>query len=50
MTKRRRFTVDFKAKVSLDAVRGDKTVQEIVSRHEVHPSQLSILKRQAPTV
>ena len=32
MTKRRRFTADFKAKVALEALRGDKTIQEIVSR------------------
>ena len=31
MTKRRRFTADFKAKVALEALRGDKTIQEIVA-------------------
>jgi hypothetical protein len=30
MTTRRRFTADFKARVALDALRGDKTIQEIV--------------------
>ena len=30
MTTRRRFTGDFKAKVALDALRGDMTIQEIV--------------------
>lgn len=29
MTKRRKFTADFKAKVALEALRGDKTIQEI---------------------
>ena len=29
MTTRRRFTADFKAKVALEALRGDKTIQEI---------------------
>ena len=28
MTTRRRFTADFKAKVALEALRGDKTVQD----------------------
>ena len=27
MTKRRRFTVEFKAPVALEALRGDKTIQ-----------------------
>ena len=46
MTKRRRFTADFKAKVALEALRGDKTIQEIASRHKVHPNQVSTWKRQ----
>ncbi len=47
MTKRRRFTADFKARVALDALRGDKTIQEIASRHKVHPNQVSTWKRRA---
>ena len=47
MTTRRRFTADFKAKVALEALRGDKTVQEIAARHKVHPNQVSAWKRQA---
>ena len=47
MTKRRRFTADFKAKVALEALRGDKTIQEIAARHKVHPNQVSTSKRQA---
>ena len=39
MTTRRRFTADFKAKVALEALRGDRTVQEIAARHKVHPNQ-----------
>jgi len=41
MTKRRRFTADFKAKVALEALRGDKTIQEIAARNKVHPNQVS---------
>ena len=37
MTKRRRFTAEFKARVALDALRGDKTVQEIAAKHKVLP-------------
>ena len=47
MTTRRRFTAAFKARVALDALRGDKTIQEIASKHKVHPNQVSIWKRQA---
>ncbi len=47
MTKRRRFTADFKARVALDALRGDRTVQEIALKHKVHPNQVSGWKRQA---
>ncbi len=47
MTKRRKFTAEFKAKVALEALRGDRTIQEIASRHKVHPNQVSSWKRQA---
>ena len=47
MSKRRRFTADFKARVALDALRGDQTIQEIASRHKVHPNQVSTWKREA---
>lgn len=47
MTKRRRFTADFKARVALEALRGDKTIQEIAARHKVHPNQVGAWKKQA---
>jgi transposase-like protein len=47
MTTRRRFTADFKSRVALEALRGDKTIQEIASKHKVHPNQVSTWKRQA---
>ncbi len=47
MTTRRRFTADFKAKVALEALRGDRTIQDIATRHKVHPNQVSTWKRQA---
>ncbi len=47
MTKRRRFTAEFKARVALDALRGDKTIQEIAAKRRVHPNQVSTWKRQA---
>ena len=45
--RRRRFTAAFKKRVVLDALRGDRTVQEVAARHEVHPNQVSTWKRQA---
>ncbi len=47
MTKRRRFTAEFKARVALAALRGDKTIQEIAAKYEVHPNQVSTWKRRA---
>ena len=47
MTTRRRFAGDFKARVALEALRGDKTIQEIAAKHMVHPNQVSAWKRQA---
>ena len=47
MTTRRRFAGDFKARVALEALRGDKTIQEIAAKHKVHPNQVSSWKRQA---
>ncbi len=41
MTKRRRFTAEFKARVALDALRGDKTIQEIAGKHNVDPNHVS---------
>jgi len=47
MRTRRRFTAEFKAQVALEALRGDRTIQEIATRHAVHPNQVSTWKRQA---
>ena len=47
MTKRRNFSDTFKATVALEALRGDKTVQEIAAKRQLHPTQVSSWKRQA---
>ena len=47
MAKRRNLTVQFMAKVALEALRCDKTVQEIAAKHQLHPNQVSIWKRPA---
>ena len=35
----------FKAKVAREALRGDKTIQEIAARHKVHANQVSVWKQ-----
>jgi len=47
MSKRRRFSDDFKAKVALEALRGDQTLSLIAARHKLHPNQISQWKRKA---
>jgi transposase-like protein len=47
MIKRRNFSPEFKARVALDAFRGDLMIQEIASKHKLHPNQVSTWKRQA---
>ena len=47
MVKRRNFTDQFKAKIALEALRGDMTFQEIAAKHQLHPNQVSTWKRQA---
>ena len=45
--KRRKFTAAFKSKVALEALREDKPISAIASRHGVHPNQVSSWKRKA---
>ena len=45
--KRRSFRAEFKARVALEAIKNQHTLQEIASRFEVHPNQVAQWKRQA---
>jgi transposase len=45
-TKRKNFTGEFKAKVALEAIRGVKTVNEIGQMFSVHPTQVSLWKKE----
>ena len=47
MAKRRTFTAAFKARVAKEALRGDRTVQQIAAKHGVHPNQVSQWKSKA---
>lgn len=46
-TRRRRFSAEFKAKVALEAIRGDQSINELASRYELHPNMITNWKRQA---
>ena len=37
---RKSYTAEFKAKVALEAVKGDRSLSELAGRYEVHPSQI----------
>jgi transposase-like protein len=44
---RRNHSAKFKAQVALEAIRGEKTIAEIATHHEVHPNQVTSWKNQA---
>jgi putative transposase len=46
MNKRRTHSPEFKAKVAIEAISGRRTIQEIASKHSIHPIQVSQWKRQ----
>ena len=45
--RRKRYTSEFKAKVALEAIKGQRTVNEIGARYGLHPNQVSQWKKQA---
>ena len=45
--KRKRFSSDFKARVAVEAIRGEKTISEIASKYEVHPNVVGQWKKRA---
>jgi transposase len=45
--KRKRYSAAFKAKVALEAIRGEATIAELVSKHGVHQTLINAWKRQA---
>ena len=47
MAQHRHFGKDFKAKAAIEAIKGEKTINEIASIYEVHPDQVSHWKKPA---
>ena len=43
---RRKFSPSFKAKVALEAIKDQLTLQEIASKFDIHPTQISTWKRE----
>jgi putative transposase len=52
--KRRTYTSEFKSKVVLEVLRGEKTLNEIAAEHQINPNMLTTWKREfldrAPTI
>ena len=46
-TKRKRYSAEFKAKVALDAIKGEETLAELATKYSLHPNMITNWKRQA---
>lgn len=44
--KRNKFSKEFKAKVALDALKGNKTINELATEYEVHSTQINTWKKE----
>lgn len=44
--KRKQYSAQLKAKVALEAIRGEKTIAEIAAQYEIHPTMIHNWKRQ----
>ena len=46
-TKRKRYAAEFKAKVALEAIKGEQTLAELAAKYSLHPNMITNWKRQA---
>ena len=47
MTRRKRYSSEFKAKVALEAMREELTTSELAKKYEIHPTMITGWKRTA---
>ena len=47
MGKRRKFSAEFKSRVALEALSGERTLAELASKYDVHPNMITQWKKQA---
>ena len=47
MAKRKKYAAEMKAKVALQALRGEQTMAQLSSRYKVHPNLIANWKRKA---
>ncbi len=47
MTMKKKHDKNFKARVALEAIKGDKTIAEIASDYKIHPNQVGQWKKRA---
>jgi transposase InsO family protein len=45
--KRKRYSAEFKARVALDAIRGEQTIAQLAARHGIHQTMINAWKKQA---
>ncbi len=43
---RRQYSADWKSKIALEAIKGQRTIQEIASHYEIHPNLVTQWKKQ----
>ena len=43
---RRKFSASFKAKVAIEAIKEQQTIQELAVKYELHPTQINTWKRE----
>ena len=46
-TTRKRYSSDFRAKVALEAIRGEMTVAQLAAKHGIHQTMINAWKKQA---
>jgi transposase len=44
---RKRYTAEFKARVALEAIRGELTLAELAAKHGIHQTMIAAWKKQA---